>query len=230
MDRFSEHPHENGQDFSWSKPEEKRPDVEVREQTVEKLRATIEAWVQEHIPEERECTQRDLKALLQILESEHRDQIDLLSQQMKNQELFPEARPSLELFRQSDRLPRVVLYGWRKHANMLTPSGAHDHGESLGAIFVHEGALRERVFGIDREQWEAHRKSGRAYGYFPLKNAGAKTLSAGQSKTFRAPYIHDVEADTRFDFSSSLHAYSGPKGVSANFSVQGDELVMIERK
>ncbi len=217
-------------EFSFEPREKIDPRVEQRERVVGELNAIIDAWVKVHLPDGKECTQSDLKILLHTLEAQHRESIDLIVTQMKDRGLFPEARPSVELFRAEERLPRVILYGWRKDANLFAAPRPHDHGKSLGGMAVLEGALRESVFGIDKDEWSAHEESKRPHGYFFLKNFGSKTIPAGKSKTFRAPYIHEVEAHPSFDFSSSLHAYAGEKGSSANYQVQGEELILVERK
>jgi hypothetical protein len=204
---------------------------EKQEEARKALEEAIDGWTLENISEEKAWDQSRMKELLSFLQSEHGDKIDIITEQMRDLDMYPDRRPSIRLHNGSEEVPRVIVYGWREEDAGHGVTVIHDHGISKGAVLVHEGAVEERVYGIDRNEWEELVRNNNTEGVsLNITNSGRTTYTEGQSKTFKAPFLHALGGDGSHDFSSSVHAYHPPVDSLAVFEVQGDRLVLTGRE
>ncbi len=195
------------------------------------FRNAVEAWAQEHLTEGEAWDQRRMTGFVTELATSQKEAIESITSQMKDRERFSGNRAALCVYDGNERIPRVVLYGWRKGDPNYGATDVHDHGDSLGAIHVLEGAVVEKVYGIDRSQWEDMRRGSAGGAHFPLKNIPKEMVfTAGHAKSFVAPYIHDVGGSPSFDFSASLHAYHPPLDSLALFEVEEGALRFLGRE
>jgi hypothetical protein len=82
----------------------------------------------------------------------------------------------------------------------------HDHGGSVGAVWVIEGALEEHYVGPDRA-------------------LAFRTLVAGGGAAFGPTYVHDV-VNPHDVPATSVHAYSPPMASMTFFRQEGSRLVV----
>ncbi|MBI4032267.1 hypothetical protein HY374_01005 [Candidatus Berkelbacteria bacterium] len=209
---------------------------EARERAKREITDAIDAWVREHLPEGKAWNQRVMQNLLLYLGKEQAKNIDLIVSQMKDPKLFPGGkRPTLRLHEGGDDMARVIIYGWRdedppEHGMTVV----HDHGLSKGAVYVHEGAIQETAYGVDRKEWEAKVRGGEETFDLALTNTGTSTVQSGSVKSFTYPFLHTVGGDPAHKHSFSLHAYHPPlkPGDLATFTIDdvAQKLVFIERE
>ena len=122
--------------------------------------------------------------------------------------LLPVAAPSLaarsyELLELTDDLEIWAIHWPQGHGLEL-----HDHGGSVGALWVVEGALEEHYLE-------------------PARTLARRTIGAGAGAAFGPTYIHDV-VNAQAAPATSVHAYSPPM-VSMTFYRQEGPGLRVDR-
>jgi hypothetical protein len=199
-----------------------------REKAIATVRAAVESWAGQHVENRDQWKQKEVQDLLVHLEEAHYGDIDVIAQQVKDRTLFPDNRPVVMIHEGGETAPQIKVFSWREGDDTYGDGGrteVHDHGLSVGGVIVHDGAVLDQVYGIDRADWEKYIKDGEAEGFsIQIKNAGEKTRGVGEAVSYKPPYIHDLGGAPGFGDSTSLHAYYPPIKVQANFTVEGDML------
>ena len=160
-------------------------------------------------------TRQDLSDLGRYLGEKYGQYVDVLVKDFDDYQKYPE-RPAVHLVIGEKNVPDVWLLGWRESRLGLEATPIHDHGQSEAGIYVHKGAVNERIFAIDKKEF------GKNTIEFREVDRG---LDAKSAVSINAPYLHDIGAQKGAGTSVTIHSYYPPLNDMGFYEVQGSKLV-----
>ena len=183
---------------------QKRKLYELRvKEARELIRSAIQKWKQEHVPSGEVFDRQRIGELVAFLSNEKAGWLGDIISEFENREVYPE-RPAIKLFEGQDgEWPDVWLLAWRGAEHDADQTDIHDHEDSEAAFRVHQGTIREIIYGIGDQKIRNDVKD-LTYGM------AERELQEGSTATIGAPYIHLVGGKEKQSLAVTIHAYYPP--------------------
>ena len=185
----------------------------TREEHITKLEDAGREWLKSKL-NGAEPTRNDLSSMARYLGAEHADKVNAIIKDFDDYSKYPE-RPAVRLTVGGQGVPDVWLLGWRENEKGLEATPIHDHGNSEAGVYVHKGAVNERIFAINKAE------VGQGEIEFREVDRGLD----GSAITINAPYLHDIGAQKGAGTSVTIHAYYPPLNEMNFYEIKGSKLI-----
>lgn len=185
-----------------------------RDRLIKRLEDVGRNWMHERT-DGKEPSRKDLADMMRFLGQSHAAELDAVIKDFDDYSKYPE-RPAIHLTVGEKGVPDVWLLGWRENERGLEATPIHDHGPSEAGVYVHKGAVNERIFAIDKADGFKDEIEFREVD---------RGLDNGSAITINAPYLHDIGAQKGAGTSVTLHAYYPPLNDMNFYEVKGSKLL-----